>query len=89
MRCPGCGKSDNRVIDSREQGIGKTIKINHPSHKRFDQCRCRRRECNLCSHHWGTFEVDANDFENLLRQNLKFKDHALIKKIISLLEELL
>ncbi|MGC8743946.1 MAG: transcriptional regulator NrdR [Verrucomicrobiia bacterium] len=42
MRCPRCGCSKDKVIDSRESRDGTTIR--------------RRRECVNCSHRFTTYE---------------------------------
>ena len=42
MRCPNCGKSDTRVVDSRDLDDAASIR--------------RRRECNLCSTRFTTYE---------------------------------
>ncbi|MEM6734269.1 MAG: transcriptional regulator NrdR, partial [Myxococcota bacterium] len=42
MRCPYCGKFDNRVIDSRLSQAGEVTR--------------RRRECNACGKRYTTYE---------------------------------
>ncbi len=42
MRCPECGHTDDRVVDSRPQPGGEAIR--------------RRRECNACQARFTTFE---------------------------------
>ncbi len=42
MRCPFCGESDDRVVDSRESREGLTVR--------------RRRECLACSRRFTTYE---------------------------------
>lgn len=42
MRCPKCGRLDDKVIDSRTSREGSTIR--------------RRRECLGCSHRFTTYE---------------------------------
>ena len=42
MRCPKCGRQDDKVIDSRTSREGSTIR--------------RRRECLKCSHRFTTYE---------------------------------
>lgn len=42
MRCPTCGKNDDRVIDSRPADRGETIR--------------RRRQCQVCGARFTTFE---------------------------------
>ncbi len=43
MKCPICGNSDSRVIDSRSAEEGSSIK--------------RRRECPVCGKRFNTYEV--------------------------------
>ena len=48
MRCPRCGKNENKVIDSRMAKNGLTIK--------------RRRQCLNCDHRFSTLEaIEAQD----------------------------
>jgi transcriptional repressor NrdR len=42
MRCPWCGESNDRVVDSREVEGGSAVR--------------RRRECEVCSRRFTTFE---------------------------------
>ncbi len=42
MRCPACGKTDTRVIDSRAVEEGAVIR--------------RRRQCGTCGHRFTTYE---------------------------------
>src|SRR5580704_9963519 len=42
MRCPWCGESRDRVVDSREVDSGSAVR--------------RRRECEVCSRRFTTFE---------------------------------
>ena len=42
MRCPSCGQTETRVVDSRDQDEGATIR--------------RRRECTACGTRFTTFE---------------------------------
>jgi transcriptional repressor NrdR len=42
VRCPSCGEAETRVIDSRDQDDGTTIR--------------RRRECTACEARFTTFE---------------------------------
>ncbi len=42
MKCPYCGASDDRVVDSRESAGGETIR--------------RRRECAACSRRFTSYE---------------------------------
>ena len=43
MKCPGCGATDSRVLDSRPIDDGASVK--------------RRRECNVCGKRFNTYEV--------------------------------
>ena len=42
MRCPKCGRLDDKVVDSRASREGSVIR--------------RRRECLICSHRFTTYE---------------------------------
>ena len=42
MRCPKCGSTEDKVIDSREAKDGSSIR--------------RRRECTQCAHRFTTYE---------------------------------
>src|SRR5215472_1137417 len=42
MKCPFCGSSDNKVVDSRDSETGEAIR--------------RRRECLACSKRFTTYE---------------------------------
>jgi transcriptional repressor NrdR len=42
MKCPFCGKIEDRVVDSRESGSGDTVR--------------RRRECESCGRRFTTYE---------------------------------
>ncbi len=42
VRCPSCGESEDKVVDSREIELGAAIR--------------RRRECNACGARFTTFE---------------------------------
>lgn len=42
MRCPYCGVNDDKVIDSREADVGRSIR--------------RRRECKACGKRFTTYE---------------------------------
>src|ERR1700733_6677935 len=47
MRCPKCGRQDDKVIDSRTSREGATIR--------------RRRECLGCGHRYTTYEEIEHD----------------------------
>ena len=42
MKCPFCGETSDRVVDSRESGSGDSIR--------------RRRECQACSRRFTSYE---------------------------------
>ncbi len=42
MKCPFCGKTDDKVLESRQNGIGTTIR--------------RRRECLSCGYRFTSYE---------------------------------
>ncbi|MDR2464973.1 MAG: transcriptional regulator NrdR [Streptococcaceae bacterium] len=46
MRCPNCGEKDTKVIDSRQNDEGRSVK--------------RRRECEKCGTRFTTFERIEN-----------------------------
>jgi transcriptional repressor NrdR len=49
MKCPFCGGNNDRVVDSRESRDGEVIR--------------RRRECNLCSRRFTSYEtIDHIDY---------------------------
>jgi transcriptional repressor NrdR len=49
MKCPFCGGNNDRVVDSRESREGEVIR--------------RRRECNLCSRRFTSYEtIDHIDY---------------------------
>lgn len=56
MRCPKCDFEDSRVIDSRESKVGPKNAIR------------RRRVCfsPKCDHRWTTYEIAAEDHEQLV-----------------------
>lgn len=47
MRCPYCHRDDDRVIDSRSTEAGQVVR--------------RRRQCNLCSKRFTTYERAETD----------------------------
>lgn len=47
MKCPKCGKDDDKVLDSRAARDGAAIR--------------RRRECLLCGHRYTTYEEIEKD----------------------------
>jgi len=57
MKCPNCGKSVNRVLDSRPTGEGMAIR--------------RRRECLSCLARFTSYEFTGNQIlPNMIRENL-------------------
>lgn len=55
MRCPFCGASDTRVIDSRLAGDGSQVR--------------RRRECVKCKERCTTFEGAALDLPRIMKRD--------------------
>ena len=55
MRCPKCGSSQDRVIDSREAREGHAIR--------------RRRECMRCNFRFTTFEVVEREELRVVKRN--------------------
>ncbi|MEM6961660.1 MAG: transcriptional regulator NrdR [Myxococcota bacterium] len=55
MRCPYCGKFDNRVIDSRLSQAGEVTR--------------RRRECNACGKRYTTYERVEQALPLVIKQN--------------------
>ena len=83
MRCPHCGNSDDKVIDSRTLAAGDAIR--------------RRRECNSCGYRFTSYErIDDRQFmvvkrddrrEPFDRQKLeRGVERALEKRPFSLLQ---
>ncbi len=54
MRCPYCGETDDRVVDSRESRGGTTVR--------------RRRECAACGRRYTTYE-EVEDIRFLVIKN--------------------
>src|SRR3989442_13551348 len=58
MRCPWCGQSDDKVVDSREAEDGSTVR--------------RRRQCLKCGRRYTTFErVEAASLSVVKRDGSK------------------
>jgi transcriptional repressor NrdR len=55
MRCPKCGSSEDRVIDSREAREGHAIR--------------RRRECNRCGLRFTTYETVEREELRVVKRN--------------------
>ncbi len=55
MRCPKCGSSQDRVIDSREARDGQAIR--------------RRRECMRCSFRFTTYEIVEREELRVVKRN--------------------
>lgn len=55
MRCPFCGATDTRVIDSRLSGDGSQVR--------------RRRECGECKERYTTFETAELDLPRIVKRD--------------------
>jgi len=55
MRCPFCGATDTRVIDSRLAGDGSQVR--------------RRRECVECKERYTTFETAELDLPRIVKRD--------------------
>ena len=55
MRCPFCGATDTRVIDSRLAGDGSQVR--------------RRRECSDCKERYTTFESAELDLPRIVKRD--------------------
>ena len=55
MRCPKCGSSQDKVIDSREAREGSAIR--------------RRRECMKCSFRFTTYEIVEREELRVVKRN--------------------
>jgi transcriptional repressor NrdR len=55
MRCPKCGNSDDRVVDSREARDGHAIR--------------RRRECGRCNFRFTTYEIVEREELCVVKRN--------------------
>lgn len=55
MRCPKCGSSQDKVIDSREAREGHSIR--------------RRRECMKCSFRFTTYEIVEREELRVVKRN--------------------
>ena len=55
MRCPKCGSTEDKVIDSREARDGSSIR--------------RRRECTQCAHRFTTYEHVEQEELRVVKHN--------------------
>lgn len=55
MKCPKCGKDDDKVLDSRAAREGAAIR--------------RRRECLLCGHRFTTYEEIDRDEVTVVKRD--------------------
>src|SRR5258708_513813 len=55
MRCPKCGSTEDKVIDSREAKDGSSIR--------------RRRECQTCWHRFTTYEMVEHEDLMVVKRN--------------------
>ena len=55
MRCPKCGSSQDKVIDSREAREGHAIR--------------RRRECMKCTFRFTTYEIVEREELRVVKRN--------------------
>ena len=61
MRCPKCGCTDDKVIDSRAARDGSTVR--------------RRRECISCGHRFSTLESVVPEDMKVIKRNGERKDY--------------
>ncbi len=61
MRCPKCGCSDDKVIDSRAARDGSTVR--------------RRRECLSCGHRFSTLESVVPEDMKVVKRNGEREDY--------------
>ena len=61
MRCPKCGCSDDKVIDSRAARDGGTVR--------------RRRECLSCGHRFSTLESVVPEDMKVVKRNGEREDY--------------
>ena len=55
MRCPFCGTTETRVVDSRDAGDGSQVR--------------RRRECSDCKERFTTFESAELDLPRIVKRD--------------------
>ena len=65
MRCPFCGATDTRVIDSRLAGDGSQVR--------------RRRECSDCKERYTTFESAELDLPRIVKRDGRREPFAIDK----------
>jgi transcriptional repressor NrdR len=71
MKCPFCGGNNDRVVDSRESRDGEVIR--------------RRRECNLCSRRFTSYEtIDHIDYMVIKRDGRRepFDRQKVVKGLV-------
>lgn len=76
MRCPYCGVSDSKVIDSRPADVGASIR--------------RRRECTKCSKRFTTYEkIETVSIAVVKKDNSRqtFNREKVLKGIITACEK--
>ncbi len=76
MRCPYCGVSDSKVIDSRPSDVGTSIR--------------RRRECTKCSKRFTTYEkIETVSIAVVKKDNSRqtFNREKVLKGIITACEK--
>ena len=55
MRCPFCGATETRVVDSRDASDGSQVR--------------RRRECSVCKERFTTFESTELDLPRIVKRD--------------------
>ena len=60
MRCPKCGHTEDKVIDSRASREGNTIR--------------RRRECLQCAHRFTTYEQVEKETLRVVKRDGRYED---------------
>lgn len=61
MRCPYCGHTEDRVVDSRPSKEGDAIR--------------RRRECLQCNRRFTTYEHVEESFPQVVKQDGSYQDY--------------
>src|SRR6187401_515658 len=71
MRCPKCGRQDDKVIDSRSSREGAAIR--------------RRRECLQCGHRFTTYEeIEKPGLLMVLKRDGRHENFSRDKLLVSL-----
>lgn len=72
MKCPFCGKSNTRVVDSRDLAAGSSIR--------------RRRECRVCRKRFTTYERPENSVTFVIKRDGRMEpfDKQKIRESISI-----